>query len=91
VRGTAEGDRLSQKYNLDLVLHTIRFAMNDKLRKPPPGFEEVIHCHFKLQAHRILRACAGWQEKAKELDMDPQYQRRLKEEIDTLHSLLATL
>lgn len=36
---------------------TLRWAIIDKLRNPPPGFEEVVTAHFKALRHKVG---GGW-------------------------------
>ena len=55
MRGTREGDEASRRYNAQLSLHTLRFAINGNLRSPPGGFEEAVRTHFRLLRWRILR------------------------------------
>ena len=55
MRGTREGDEASRRYNAQLALHTLRFAINGNLRAPPAGFEDAIRIHFRLLRWRILR------------------------------------
>lgn len=55
MRGTREGDEASRRYNAQLALHTLRFAINGNLRSPPAGFEEAVRMHFRLLRWRILR------------------------------------
>jgi len=43
MRGTAEGASTSAEYNFGVQLNTMRWAMIDQLRNPPPGFE-VLSC-----------------------------------------------
>lgn len=90
-KGMEEGTKHSQKYNLDLLLATLRFAINEKLQKPPPGFEEVVRRHFRLQAHRILANCARALEEAKFAGMDQLFMEGLHREINLLRSNLSQL
>lgn len=55
MRGTREGDEASRRYNAQLALHTLRFAINGHLRAPPAGLEEAVRAHFRLLRWRILR------------------------------------
>jgi hypothetical protein len=73
------------------MLSTIRFAMNEKLRKPPPGFEEVVARHFRLMGHRILATCARHLEEARSVGMDELYMDALRREIALLHANLSQL
>lgn len=61
MRGTREGDEASRRYNAQLALHTLRFAINGALRAPPAGFEDAVRAHFRLLRWRILRQarCPG--------------------------------
>lgn len=43
---------------------TMRYAMIDKLRHPPPGFEEVVARHFRLCRHKVAAAARQWAEAA---------------------------
>lgn len=89
MRGTSEGSASSLKYNSEIWLNSIRYAMIDQLRRPRPGFEEAIRSHFRLLRWRIMKQCAQWLEAAHALD--PLFQRRLRDAVVELHSLLATL
>jgi baculoviral IAP repeat-containing protein 6 len=59
-RGTAEGDQRSKEYNETLQYNTIRYAMIEQLRTPPPEFENVIKMHFLLERDNILKQCESW-------------------------------
>jgi len=37
---------------LQLQLNVVRYAMVDMLKRPPPGFEDVVTGHFRLMRHR---------------------------------------
>jgi hypothetical protein len=89
MRGTAEGAAASLRYNADIWLNTIRYAMVDVLRRPRPGFEAAITAHFRLLRHRIMRQAAAWVEQAAALDAT--FQRRLREAVAELRGLLAEL
>ena len=44
---------------LQLQLNVVRYAMVDMLKRPPPGFEDVVTGHFRLMRHRyvLLQDC----------------------------------
>ena len=63
--------------------------MIDQLRKPKPGFEEVIKAHFTHLRNKILEQCQTWFREASDLDV--LYRRRLADAIVELHGLLAAL
>eukprot|EP00884_Botryococcus_braunii_P016263 jgi/Botrbrau1/331/Bobra.0022s0288.1 len=90
-KGMEEGTKHSRKWNLDLALKTLRFAINEKLSKPPPGFEEVVRRHFRLLAHRILANCARCLDEAGTAGMDKPYMDGLNREIALLHYNLSQL
>lgn len=37
---------------LQIQLNVVRWAMIDVLKRPPPGFEEVVREHFRIMRHR---------------------------------------
>jgi hypothetical protein len=47
MRGKAEGTSSSTHYNAEVRLATLRWAMLAHLKRPPPGFEDVIQRHFR--------------------------------------------
>ncbi|KAK9839472.1 hypothetical protein WJX81_004216 [Elliptochloris bilobata] len=91
MRGSREGDKASRRYNSQLALHTLRFAINGNLRSPPAGFEDAVRTHFRLLRWRILRQVRRWVEDAAATGVDPQVQRRLAEEAAVARGLLAAL
>ncbi|KAL4420087.1 hypothetical protein ABPG77_004352, partial [Micractinium sp. CCAP 211/92] len=89
MRGTAEGASSSLKYNSEIWLNSIRYAMIDQLRRPRPGFEAATRAHFRLLRWRIMKQCGTWLEQARALD--PLFQKRLRDAVVELHGLLAAL
>lgn len=89
MRGTSEGSSSSLKYNSEIWLNNIRYAMLDVLRRPRPGFEEVITTHFRLLRHRIMQQCSQWLQQA--AGLDPLFQKRLRDAVLELHGELAKL
>lgn len=51
----------SRVYNENIKPETIRYGMVDMLRKPPKGFEKVIHHHFSLKKKEILHQMTRWE------------------------------
>eukprot|EP00879_Flechtneria_rotunda_P026467 GHRR01028222.1.p1 GENE.GHRR01028222.1~~GHRR01028222.1.p1 ORF type:complete len:343 (+),score=131.99 GHRR01028222.1:32-1030(+) len=49
MRGTTEGNIASMRYNVDLRLSTLRWAVLALLKKPPPGLEDVVKQHFRCE------------------------------------------
>lgn len=89
MRGTEEGSTSSLKYNSEIWLNSIRYAMIDQLRRPRPGFEAVTRAHFRLLRWRIMAQCGKWVEQATALDT--LFQKRLRDAVVELHGLLAAL
>lgn len=89
MRGTAEGGSSSLKYNSEIWLNNIRYAMIDQLKRLRPGFETATLTHFRLLRWRIMKQCAAWMEQAQVLD--PLFQKRLRQAVTELHGLLAAL
>jgi len=42
----------------------MRYACIDKIKNPPPGFEEVVHRHFRLTRHKLAVAARAWADAA---------------------------
>ncbi|KAH7687887.1 Ubiquitin-conjugating enzyme family protein, partial [Aphelenchoides avenae] len=76
-RFSLEGKRASFDYNANIRVETVRWAMTDTLRNPPPAFENVIRRHFWLKSDEICEQVEQWiielQEKGHE-----NYLHRLK-------------
>ena len=43
-----------------LRVATVRWAMIDAMRRPPPGFEAVVEAHFRLKRSHICIVVAAW-------------------------------
>ncbi|KAJ9532144.1 hypothetical protein QJQ45_003941 [Haematococcus lacustris] len=89
-RGTDTGLKSAARYNAELTLNTLRWAIIDKLRHPPPGFQEVVANHFRLTRHKVLAAAAGWAAAAAETG-DALLEKRTDAAVRELHALLAAL
>ena len=57
---TKLGQTKSKKYNELLQIGTIKWAINDMLKNPPNGMEEVIINHFKFKKDNILATTNKW-------------------------------
>jgi len=89
-RGTDTGKSSAAAYNAELTLNTLRWAMIDKLRHPPPGFEEVVAAHFRLLRHKVMATARGWAAAA-EATGNALLARRTLAAVTELHGLLAAL
>ena len=79
----------STSYNAELQLGTLRWAMIDILRNPPPGFEDVVRGHFCLLRRRIMATAVRWVDQA--AAAGEAMQKRLDTAVVELHALLAGL
>jgi ubiquitin-protein ligase len=60
MRGSAEGERASRRYNAEVRLAVVRFAMLAQLRAPPPGFGDAVRAHFGALRRALVRRQAWW-------------------------------
>ncbi len=58
--GTTRGTQASDAYNADQQQATVKFAMIEMLKNPPPNFEDVIRAHFYLKQKQILARVEKW-------------------------------
>ena len=65
--GTARGEAKNEAYSNIVRYANIKFAMIEQIKKPSPGFEEVIRRHFYLKKDQILKEVQGWIERSKKL------------------------
>ena len=63
--GTPDGDAESRRYNANIRLYCVRWAMTDALLHPPTGMEEPIRAHFRLRGKDLLAQVAKWVAEAK--------------------------
>ena len=89
MKNTHEGRVHSASYNAELQLGTLRWAMIDVLRNPPPGFEDVVRAHFRLLRRRIMSTATRWVDQA--AAAGEAMQRRLDAAVCELHAMLAAL
>eukprot|EP01098_Paradermamoeba_levis_P011129 TRINITY_DN4731_c0_g4_i3.p1 TRINITY_DN4731_c0_g4~~TRINITY_DN4731_c0_g4_i3.p1 ORF type:complete len:395 (-),score=154.58 TRINITY_DN4731_c0_g4_i3:38-1075(-) len=86
--GTKEGDQNNKDYNDNIRLQTIRWAMVEQLRKPSPGFEDVVQTHFRVNRQLIWKQCQEW---LKESTGNTEYHNKLKKTMDELKKELIAL
>ena len=61
-RNTPSGDRQSRAYNEAIREGTIKYAMVEQMRKPPPELREAVHLHFRLRKDALLKEVHGWRD-----------------------------
>lgn len=60
MRGSAEGVAASRRYNAEVRLAVVRFAMVAQLRRPSRGFEAAVKAHFRALRLAVVRGQARW-------------------------------
>jgi ubiquitin-activating enzyme E1 len=63
--GTPQGEAKNEAYSNIVRYSNIKWAMIEQIKKPSPGFEEVIKRHFYLKKEQILKEVKGWIERSK--------------------------
>ncbi|KAJ3217272.1 Baculoviral IAP repeat-containing protein 6 [Dinochytrium kinnereticum] len=51
-----------EQYSKDVRRSTARWAILEMIRKPPKGFEDVVHRHFRMLKESILNTLGKWQQ-----------------------------
>eukprot|EP00871_Galdieria_phlegrea_P003337 jgi/Galph1/4003/GphlegSOOS_G2655.1 len=64
MKSTRKGKENSMLYNLYVEDYTVKYGMLDVLKKPFPGFEQIIRKHFLLKRDKIIQQVEEWREKA---------------------------
>ncbi|KAL4237916.1 Baculoviral IAP repeat-containing protein 6 [Mactra antiquata] len=59
-RGTQSGNASSREYDANIRQATVKWAILEQIKSPPPCFKEVVVKHFWLKRHKILRQCEEW-------------------------------
>jgi len=58
--GTPTGKSHSDAYNANIQIQSVRWAMIDMIKSPPPGFEKIVQSHFFLQKDIVLKQVEEW-------------------------------
>eukprot|EP00088_Acartia_fossae_P050171 TRINITY_DN5600_c0_g1_i2.p1 TRINITY_DN5600_c0_g1~~TRINITY_DN5600_c0_g1_i2.p1 ORF type:complete len:596 (+),score=127.78 TRINITY_DN5600_c0_g1_i2:132-1790(+) len=53
--GTASGKHRSAQYNEEVLKNSMNWAILEPLRRPPPGFEDVVQIHFYLRRDSLIK------------------------------------
>lgn len=64
--GSPSGQAQSRAYNENIRKQNVRYAINEQIRNPPRGYEEIVHKHFSLQKTKILKTIEGWKDGSSE-------------------------
>jgi baculoviral IAP repeat-containing protein 6 (apollon) len=57
---TPTGQTNSANYNENIRTMAMRYAVLEQLRRPSPGFEDVIRSHFRVKRAELLNQCRSW-------------------------------
>jgi hypothetical protein len=69
--GTQRGNAATFAYNSERRVATVRWAMVEQLRSPPPGFEAVVQRHFRFRRSFLRKQCTTWIREAEEYAAKP--------------------
>lgn len=78
---TQEGKRRAFEYNDTIRLENLRWAIVDKFKNPPEGFENLAINHFKMKKEEILKVVDTWISETK------KYKSKMEELRDELVQL----
>ncbi|XP_053375851.1 baculoviral IAP repeat-containing protein 6-like isoform X2 [Mercenaria mercenaria] len=59
-RGTPSGNASSREYDANIRQATVKWAILEQIKCPPPCFKDVVLKHFWLKRHKILHQCEEW-------------------------------
>ena len=74
-----EGKKKSQEYSDNIRLQTLKWAIIDKIKNPPKGFENFTKEHFRLKKKEILDIVKSWLEETKYTDEMKKLRKELIE------------
>lgn len=89
--GTPKGEQQSAAYNEVIRAATIKWAMLDIIKSPPPAFAEVVRIHFSLKKDRVLREVRNWLTEAKESHKGSAFASASAAYIDNLSAMISDL
>jgi hypothetical protein len=80
---TEKGKQSNKNYNNNLQVETIRWAINNQIKNPIPGYEEVIKNHFKMKKDSIINTVDKWF-----IDSEHKFKQGMEEVIKEMKLLL---
>ena len=80
---TKKGDMLNKKYNDDIRFYTLKYAINENLKKLPNGFKQIILTHFGLKKEYIINKYSQFMKETIKISKD-EWQK----EIDLFKTLV---
>jgi hypothetical protein len=79
MEGTEAGRDASRRYNANLRLATLRYAIIQPLKHLPLGFEEISIRHFSMCRKRILVQAKRWMLESKNSSLFPRFEKAYTE------------
>jgi len=86
---TAHGRTAARDYSANIMEQTMRYAIEEQLRRPPPEFADVIKAHFRMQKHTVVATCEKWISSVAEYNRTAA--RRMEGHLTNIRSLLHSL
>lgn len=84
-RGTTRGNTENRRYNENIQVATVQWALLDQLRNPPAAFKDVVLWHIYLKREEIIRQCDAWLSDASlQIDRLQDYCASLKRELEAM-------
>ena len=80
---TDKGKAANKAYNNSLEVQTIRLAMNEQIKNPPLGYEEVVKNHFRMKKETIINTADKWL-----ANTDAKFKAELTKQVTELKGLL---
>lgn len=77
------GNAANKEYNNNLQIQTIKLAMNEQIKNPPPGYEDVVKNHFRIKKNTIINTVDKWL-----ADTEPKFKVELTKQVAELKKLL---
>ncbi|XP_077994932.1 dual E2 ubiquitin-conjugating enzyme/E3 ubiquitin-protein ligase BIRC6-like isoform X2 [Glandiceps talaboti] len=90
-RGTPSGTQSSREYDANIRQATVKWAMLEMIRNPPPCFKEVIVTHFYLKKHEVMSQCDQWIQETQQYCNDKRVGRTMSHHLAALKRHTAQL
>ena len=85
---TTKGKTESDKYNEPLHVGTIKYAINDMIKNPPPSMVEVIKSHFSSKKDEIIEKTEKWLNQCVSKDEKKELEKVRNEMIELFKNLI---
>lgn len=82
--GTKRGENDSENYNQTIRYQTLRVAIVDMIKNPPPTYEQFVKEHFRLKKDEVFKTVEKWIEMA-----NSQYKNKMEKLYEELKTLIS--